>query len=219
MDLLLADSAADDRHFRATALRADSGVRVREAPDGRSAITSLTRGSYHALICAEELPDLKATALARMVRAGVCGHPGIPIIILTDAPEVHALASADRNTYFLSGEVTEDFAVQALGIVRGTPKSSLLLVEDDPTHAETTAAMLAPYYRVEQARTGTAALDAWRARHHDVILLYLMLPEMPGEEVQSRVMSEDPDQIIVVLTANSDPEKHPAMVLGERPPS
>jgi DNA-binding response OmpR family regulator len=74
--------------------------------------------------------------------------------------------------------------------------------------------MLARYYRVEQARTGPAALSAWRARHHDVVLLDLMLPGMTGEQVQAQIIAECPDQVIIVLTANSEPEKHPAMVLA-----
>jgi DNA-binding response OmpR family regulator len=90
----------------------------------------------------------------------------------------------------------------------------LLLVEDDPIHAEATATLLTRYYRVDQARSGTAALAEWRAKRHDVILLDLMLPEVSGEEVQRQVLSERHDQIIVILTANSDSDKHPAMVFS-----
>jgi CheY-like chemotaxis protein len=214
LDLLLVDSANDDRRFRAAALRAHPGVRVKEVSTGRGAVASLTRGAFQALICANQLPDLHVSALTRMVRAGVCGHPHLPIITVTDAPSVHALGRMDTNAYFIRDTSPDDFANRVLNIVRAAPKTSLLLVEDDPIHAEATATLLTRYYRVDQARSGTAALAEWRAKRHDVILLDLMLPEVSGEEVQRQVLSERHDQIIVILTANSDSDKHPAMVFS-----
>jgi DNA-binding response OmpR family regulator len=214
LDLLLADTADYDREIRAAALRACPGVRVKEVAHARDAVTSLSRGSYHALICAQDLGDLHASALIRMIRAGACGHPGLPIIVISPAPELHALSTTDASTHFLADSTLWDFAHSALETIRAAPKRTLLLVEDDPAHAEAAASMLRRYYRVEQARSGPAALDAWRARHHEVVLLDLMLPGMSGEQLQKQVIEEAPDQIIIVLTANSEPDKHPAMVLA-----
>ena len=213
LDLLLADSADHDREKCAAAFRAaHPGVRVNAVSDGREAVTSLTRGSYHALICAEDLDNLHASALVRMIRAGACGHPGLPVIVISPHPELHALSTTDASTRFLAD--SPQFVAKALEIIRATPKHTVLLVEDNPAHAEAAAEMLARYYHVEQARTGAAALSAWRARRHDVVLLDLMLPEMSGEQVQQRIIEEHPGQIIIVLTADSEPDKHPAMVLS-----
>lgn len=215
LDLLLADSADHDREIRAEAFRAAyPGVRVKDVPDGREAVTSLSRGSYHALICAEDLGNLHASVLIRMVRAGACGHPGLPVIVISRLPELHALSTSDTSTHFLADSTPSQLASKALEIIRATPRQTILLIEDDPASAEATAAMLARYYHVEQARTGPAALSAWRARRHDVVLLDLMLPGMTGEQVQRQIIKERPEQVIVVLTANSEPETHPAMVLA-----
>jgi DNA-binding response OmpR family regulator len=214
LDLLLADSADQDRELRAEAFRAYPGVRVKEVSDGRGAVTSLSRGSFHALVCAEHLGDLHALALTRMIRAGACGHPGLPIVVLSPVPELRTLSATDIFTHFLAESTPPQLVSNVLRIIRFIPKQTLLLVEDDPGSAEATAAMLARYYRVEQARTGPAALSAWRARHHDVVLLDLMLPGMSGEQVQAQIIAERPEQVIIVLTANSEPEMHPAMVLA-----
>lgn len=214
LDLLLADAADQDREIWADALRSHRGVRVKEVSDGRAAVTSLSRGAFHALICAQDVGDLSASALTRMIRAGACGHPSMPVVVISAIPELHALSTSDCATYFLAASTAEVFAHQALKVIRSAPKPSLLLVEDDPAHADQTASMLSRFYRVEQARSGPAALDAWFARRHDVVLLDLMLPGMSGEEVQELIIQADPHQIIIVLTANSEAEKHPAMVLA-----
>jgi len=41
-----------------------------------------------------------------------------------------------------------------------------------------------------------------------------MLPGMSGEQIQKQIIAERPAQIIIVLTANSDADTHPAMVLA-----
>jgi DNA-binding response OmpR family regulator len=215
LDLLLADSADHDREIRAEAFRsAFQGVRVKSVSDGREAVTSLSRGSFHALICAEDLGNLHASVLIRMIRAGACGHPGLPVIVISRRPELHALSTSDTSTCFVADSTPQQLAAKALEVIRATPKRTILLIEDDPAHAEATATMLARYYHVEHARTGPAALGAWRARRHEVVLLDLMLPGMSGEQVQRHIIEERPAQIIIVLTANSEPETHPAMVLA-----
>jgi CheY-like chemotaxis protein len=214
LDLLLADAGEHDREMRAESLRAHPGVRVKEVSDGREAVTSLKRGAYHALICAQDLGDLRASALIRMIRAGACGHPGLPVVVISPVPALHALSTSDSSTHFLGSAAPAQFANQVLEIIRAAPKPALLLVEDDPVHAEMTASMLSRYYRVEQARSGPAAVDAWLEGRHDIVLLDLMLPGMSGEEVQQRIIETDPHQIVIVLTANSEPEKHPSMVLA-----
>jgi DNA-binding response OmpR family regulator len=192
----------------------DPRVRIKLVSDGREAVASLSRGSFNALICTEDLGDIHASALIRMIRAGACGHPALPVIVVSRRPDLYALGTNDTLTHFLAESTPAEMLKKALKIVRATPKQTVLLIEDDPTHAEATSAMLARYYHVEQARTGTAALMAWRARRHDVVLLDLMLPEMSGKRVQRHIIEERPEQVIIVLTADSEPETHPAMVLA-----
>jgi two-component system response regulator RegX3 len=77
----------------------------------------------------------------------------------------------------------------------------VLLVEDEPDLADPLAYLLRREgFEVEIAEDGPAALDAFRERGADIVLLDLMLPGMPGTEVcrQIRATSNVP---IIMLTA------------------
>lgn len=85
-----------------------------------------------------------------------------------------------------------------------TGPARVLVVEDEPK----LAALLADYLRAaghepECVADGQAALAAWTARHHELVLLDLMLPGMDGLAVcrQLRAVTAVP---IVMLTARAD---------------
>ena len=80
----------------------------------------------------------------------------------------------------------------------------VLVVEDEPR----LAALLADYLRAaghvpECVGSGDAALAAWQARHHDLVLLDLMLPGLDGLEVCRR-LREHSAVPILMLTARAD---------------
>ncbi|GAA3768112.1 two-component system response regulator MtrA [Microbacterium kribbense] len=80
----------------------------------------------------------------------------------------------------------------------------ILVVDDDTALAE----MIGIVLRTEGFDTvfcadGAAAVDVWRAERPDLILLDLMLPNMDGIEVCTRVRSESGVPIIM-LTARTD---------------
>lgn len=77
----------------------------------------------------------------------------------------------------------------------------ILLVEDEPDLAEPLAYLLRrESYEVEIAEDGPSALEAFRERGADVVLLDLMLPGMPGTEV-CRVIRGSSTVPIIMLTA------------------
>lgn len=77
----------------------------------------------------------------------------------------------------------------------------ILLVEDEPDLADPLAYILRrENFEVEIAEDGQSALDAFRERGADIVLLDLMLPGIPGTEVcrQIRTTSNVP---VIMLTA------------------
>ena len=67
----------------------------------------------------------------------------------------------------------------------------VLVVEDHPHTAQTTAHLLRKYgYHVDVAANGIAALDALQADPVDVVLLDLGLPGMDGRQVAKRVTED-----------------------------
>ncbi|HET7678273.1 MAG TPA: response regulator transcription factor [Candidatus Limnocylindrales bacterium] len=80
----------------------------------------------------------------------------------------------------------------------------ILLIEDDPSIREATALGLgAAGYEVEAVADGVAALDAFRARPPDLVVLDVMLPGLDGLTI-ARTIRAASAVPIVMLTARTD---------------
>ena len=82
---------------------------------------------------------------------------------------------------------------------------TILFVEDDRPISEMYARVLTRHgYRVDFAYDGAEGLQKARAKHFDLILLDIMMPEKTGIEVLEVLRGEDgkgmPDTKIVILT-------------------
>ena len=87
---------------------------------------------------------------------------------------------------------------------------SILLAEDNPGDARLLQETLKGEPRLEATITRTASLaetvGQLRARHHDVLLLDLGLPDADGIESVQGVLDTDPTTAVVVLTGLEDEE-------------
>jgi len=85
-----------------------------------------------------------------------------------------------------------------------TPQKTLLLVDDTPENLTVLGEILMPHYRVRVASSGARALAAAITDPRpDLVLLDVMMPEMDGYEVISR-LHEDPrtrDLPVIFVTA------------------
>ncbi|HET7026777.1 MAG TPA: response regulator transcription factor [Candidatus Limnocylindrales bacterium] len=80
----------------------------------------------------------------------------------------------------------------------------ILVVEDDPSIREVTAlGLTGSGFEVESVADGLAALERFRARAPDLVLLDVMLPRLDGLEV-ARAIRRDSTVPIVMLTARAD---------------
>ncbi len=86
------------------------------------------------------------------------------------------------------------------------PKSNILLIDDSP---DISALMLKSHgYNVNVARDGLARIEKATNEHPDLILLDIMMPNMDGYEVctKLRAMPDMKEIPIIMLTAKDDPE-------------
>lgn len=82
----------------------------------------------------------------------------------------------------------------------------VLLVEDEKSIRQAVAAYLErDGYWVTEAADGQAAIDAFERHRFDVVVLDLMLPKVPGEEV-CRTIRDTSDVPIIMLTAKGEIE-------------
>ncbi|GAA4350566.1 response regulator transcription factor [Microbacterium rhizosphaerae] len=91
----------------------------------------------------------------------------------------------------------------------------VLLVEDEPDLADPLAYLLRREgFEVEIAEDGPTALDAFRERGADIVLLDLMLPGMPGTEVCRQIRASSNTPIIMLTAKDSEVDIVVGLELG-----
>ena len=83
-----------------------------------------------------------------------------------------------------------------------TITSPRILVIDDEPHIRDACKMVLSSmgFHVETAPDGPQGLDMIEDTHYDILLLDLMMPNMSGFDVLSRVRDIDPDTVVIVIT-------------------
>ena len=91
----------------------------------------------------------------------------------------------------------------------------ILLVEDETTLGETLAFLLEREgFTVTLVTDGAAALSAFDASRHDLVLLDLMLPEVSGTEVCRRIRAQAQTPIIMLTAKDSEVDIVVGLELG-----
>ena len=81
----------------------------------------------------------------------------------------------------------------------------LLYVEDDRTLSEAMFKTLCEFFRsVSVAYDGQEGLELYKTRDFDIVLTDIMMPKMDGREMARHIHEINPQQSIVVLSANED---------------
>ena len=87
-------------------------------------------------------------------------------------------------------------------------KFTLLYAEDDRETRENYTFVLKKYFHeVYSAEDGKEALDIYREKKPDILLLDISMPYINGLEMVKAIREEDKETPIIILTAHSDQEK------------
>jgi two-component system, OmpR family, response regulator len=96
-------------------------------------------------------------------------------------------------------------ALEATAAALPAAAPRLLVVDDEPgIRAFIGRALNAAGYLTDFAATGSEALGLALARHYDLVILDLVMPEMPGQEVLDRLLAARPGQGVLVLSCLAD---------------
>ncbi|TNF72275.1 MAG: sigma-54-dependent Fis family transcriptional regulator [Acidobacteria bacterium] len=82
----------------------------------------------------------------------------------------------------------------------------LIIDDEDVLQDVLTSILVKEGYDVLNAGTGEEGLEILEKEEVDLVLLDLMLPGINGQEVLKRIRAEDPEQVVVVITAYSSIE-------------
>ena len=85
-------------------------------------------------------------------------------------------------------------------------KPTILIVDDEKNTREGLARALRGEYFVAEAENGLRALEWLETRHADVVLSDLRMPGMDGLALLSRLLSRDPQPVLILLTAYGNVE-------------
>ena len=144
------------------------------------------------------------TSIERCREQGIARHLTKPILaadlraILLDAHEHDAITGAAR--------------IEDVGHGEPSRPLHILLADDDAINQKLATILLEKAgYRVTTATDGQAALQAWQAGGHDLILMDMQMPGMDGIQATRRIREIERQRgghtPIVALTSNTSPEE------------
>ena len=191
------------------------------ASSSQAAINLLADNTVDAIVCAVELSPVDGWRLARIIRSGALTvKPNIPIVVLSDGYSERitlATSKAFQINCFIPHEKFHTLPSVLTELFRqenpGAPKSRLLVIEDYPDTVELCKRVLSNRFDIEVATTGKMGLDMWMQNRHDLVLLDVMLPEMSGTQVLKEITKESPTQSVVMMTAQSTPERAAQLII------
>jgi len=193
-----------------------------EAASSEAATTLLASKAIDAVICDIDLGHIDGWRFSRLIRSGALTvKADTPIIVVSDSYSERiavATAKAYQVNYFVPFDKQNTLPALLHKLFseenKGVPRSRLLVVEDYPDTVELVKRVLANRFEIDVAITGKAGLEAWKEKRHDLVLLDVMLPEMSGNDVLKEILAISPNQSVVMMTAQSTPERAAELVLN-----
>jgi len=220
-DILIVNTDARSRRQLRQTLQQNGFSKLSEAASGSAAIETLNRIAIDILITDIPLQDLDGWRLTRLVRSGVLRTAADTPIVMVSTTYSERIAEITAREFrvdrFISFEELHKLPVVLREIQTGgtaLPKPTLLLIEDHPDTTQLVKRVLEKRFDIETADDGKSGVEAWNARHHDLILLDIMLPVKSGEQVLAEVLEADPDQAVVVMTAYSSADRASSLLLS-----
>ena len=220
-DILIVNTDARARRQLRQTLEQNGFSKLSEAGTGTAAIEMLDRMTIDILITDIPLQDLDGWRLTRLVRSGVLRtNANIPIVIFSTTYSERIAEITAREfgvNRFINFEqlhrlpaVLQEFQVGGTAF----PRPTLLLIEDHPDTTQLVKRVLEKRFDIETAADGNLGLESWNARHHDLVLLDIMLPVKSGEQVLAEILEARPDQAVVVMTAYSSAARASSLLLN-----
>jgi DNA-binding response OmpR family regulator len=182
----------------------------------REVIQHLAMVRTDLLITRPDLPDLDAWRLTRMIRSGRFCSAAVPIVVVSeDRPQPVLEAIAREHVVPMASTDDEEKLFEVIdGCLSGAARPAVLVVEDDERIASLISDSLRYGFETEIRNDGESGLAAWTERHHDLVILDLVLPRMSGHEVLRGIMEIDSTQPIIILTAHATTDRHQELVLA-----
>lgn len=183
------------------------------ADSGNSAITLLNENSYDVIVTDIGKSGMGGWKLARFIRSGSLATTSDAIIIAIGDVHSERLAEATASAYEINrfvhvnaSETIPTIISDILTVAKGTPKHSLLVIEDYPDTIKLVKRILGERFDIDVAMDGDSGFRLWSEKRHSLVLLDIMLPKKSGAQVLKEILDIEPEQSIIAMTAHCTPE-------------
>lgn len=215
--LLVVDDDEPARRLLTTLL-SRQGFEIIEAVDGADAILQLdSNGPFAAVVLDLMMPRVTGRGVVDHIRAH---HPELPVVVCTAAGPT---AYTDLDGTIVRGVIRKPFDIEELiatvsALAGKKPAPVKVLIVDDDFRARYVMRAFMGPADISEAERGGDTFALIRRSRPDVILLDLMLPDTPGEDLLLQ-LREDPETasipVIVVTSRRLDEPSHRAALLRQ----
>jgi len=193
-----------------------AGYRVIPAYNGRDALAVAKRLKPFAITLDIMLPGMDGWDVLKYLKYD-SETSNIPVIVVSMLDEAEVGFSLGVVDYFVK-PVEKNTFVAALNNLKeslGIDMPKVLVVDDDPDAVELVASMIEPAgFEVIRAYGGEEGINKSFSEHPDVLILDLMMPDVSGFDVVSRLKA-DPEtrNIPIIICTSRDPTSEDIMRL------
>ena len=178
------------------------GYRVEGAPDGETGLARIRELRPDAILLDIRMPRMDGWSVLATLRADpdLASIPVIVISMLDDRNVGFALGAAD----YLTKPVAAQQLISTLSRFCPDREAPILVVEDDPAARERVRRVLErDGWKVAEAENGRQALSLLPELHPQLVVLDLMMPEMDGFELASRLRGDPRWRSLPVLVLSA----------------
>jgi len=176
----------------------------------RDAIDILKTQHIDFVVSNINLDDFDGWRFSRLIRSGVfrCS-PEIPIVIVANTWCEH-IAHTTAREFGINQLIAFSEHHKLLDIIHNEQRVSLedrdklplLIIEDNQDTRHLVSRILGSRFKMDLAEDGETGLNLWKTNQYSLVLLDVMLPGMSGNQVLAAIMEDNPNQSVVIMTAN-----------------
>ncbi|RKZ06358.1 hybrid sensor histidine kinase/response regulator, partial [Candidatus Fermentibacteria bacterium] len=185
-----------------------AGYRVIPAYDGREALAVAKKLKPFAITLDIMLPGMDGWDVLKYLKYDP-ETSNIPVIVVSMLDEAEVGFSLGVVDYFVK-PVEKNTFITALNNLKeslGIDMPKVLVVDDDPDAVELVASMIEPAgFEVIRAYGGEEGIDKSFSEHPNVLILDLMMPDVSGFDVVSRLKTDpETSNIPIIICTSRDP--------------
>lgn len=206
----------ENKEYRANVhnLLTSANYQVVITSSSEEAISLLKVNTVDLIITEVNIGHIDGWRLSRLIRTGILAcSDSVPIILVTESYCEHIAESTARMfdiNRVISFPELDTLPSIVPNVVSGKNNSNrtqnILVIEDTEDTANLVQRILKNKFNVDLAYNGISGIDAYKSKPYDIVLLDIMMPGLSGDEVLDIILSINPKQVVIVMTAHGTSE-------------